>query len=63
MTEHLSNQQIARLEALQSAAPVIGRRSKGPFGPSEPADVSDLVDLAEYIIAGIHPMNRYEEKT
>lgn len=60
-TEHLSDQQIARLEALQAASSV-GRKTGGPFGPSTPPDVPELVDLAEYIIAGVHPMDRYTEE-
>lgn len=61
MTEHMSDAQIARLEALQGAAPLIGRKNEGPFKGSEPVEISDLVDVAEYIIAGIHPLTRYEE--
>lgn len=62
MTQHLSDQQIARLEALQSAAPLIGRKREGPFGAVEPTEINDLVDLAEYIIAGVHPMASYYER-
>jgi len=65
-TEHtskLSDKQIARVEALQQASSV-GRRSTGPFGATTPPDTTDLVDLAEYILNGTHPMDRYtEEKT
>ena len=63
-TEHLSDQQIARVEALEAASSV-GRRSEGPFKASAPPDVPELVDLAEYILNGTHPMDRYteEEKT
>lgn len=62
MTEHLFPHQIARLEALQAASSV-GRKTAGLLGASTPPDVPELVDLAEYIIAGIHPYDRYEEKT
>lgn len=62
MTEHLSDQQIARLEALKAAS-TVGRTTTGPFGGSTPPDTTDLVDLAEYIIAGTHPHDRYEDKT
>ncbi len=62
MTEHLSDQQKARLEALERAAPLIGRRSEGAFKAVEPRDVNDLVDVAEYIIAGVHPMDSYKER-
>ncbi len=61
MTEHLSDQQTARLEALQGAAPLIGRRSDGAFKAVEPRDVNELVDVAEYIIAGVHPMDSYRK--
>jgi hypothetical protein len=57
-TEHLWDHQIARLEALQAAS-TIGSKSGGPFGPRTPPDVPELVDLAEYIIHGTHPMDRY----
>jgi len=56
--EHLSDQQIARVEALKVAS-TIGRKTTGPFGASTPAETTDLVDLAEYILRGIHPMDRY----
>lgn len=59
MTEHLSDEQNARLEALQAAG-TIGRKTTGAFGGSTPADVPELVDLAEYIIAGTHPIDRYD---
>ena len=59
--EHLSDQQIARVEALRVAS-TIGRKTTGPFGGSTPAEASDLVDLAEYILNGTHPMDRYNEK-
>lgn len=66
-TEHLSDQQLARIEALRVAS-TLGRKTTGPFGASTPAETSDLVDLAEYILNGTHPMDRYsndkkEEKT
>jgi len=60
-TEHLSDQQIARVEALH-AAREIGRKSAGPFGAQTPPDVPELVDLAEYILNGTHPMDRYTEQ-
>jgi|GEM_PF-5951755 len=63
MTEHLSDAQIARLEALQNAAPLIGRKIEGPFKGREPLEVNDLVDVAEYILTGLHPMARFEETT
>jgi hypothetical protein len=59
-TEHLSDQQIARLEALHAAREV-GRTTTGAFGGAKPPDIPELVDLAEYIIHGIHPMDRYYE--
>jgi hypothetical protein len=58
MTEHLSDQQLARLEALQAAG-TVGRTTTGAFGGSKPPEIPELVDLAEYIIAGVHPMDRY----
>ncbi len=58
--EHLSDQQIARVEALHAARDA-GRKSAGPFGAQTPPDVPELVDLAEYILHGIHPMDRYHE--
>jgi len=57
-TEHLSDQQLARLEALHAAS-TVGRKTTGPFGGSTPPDTTDLVDLAEYILNGTHPMDRY----
>jgi hypothetical protein len=62
MTEHLSDQQIARVEALRASSTILGRRSEGPFKTNSHPDVPDLVDVAEYIIRGIHPHDRYEEK-
>ena len=59
--EHLSDQQIARAEALGVARDV-GRKTGGPFGPVTPVDVPELVDLAEYILSGTHPMDRYTEE-
>lgn len=58
--EHLSDQQIARAEALGVARDV-GRKTGGPFGPVTPVDVPELVDLAEYILSGTHPMDRYSD--
>lgn len=58
--EHLSDQQIARVEAL-GAARETSRRTGGPFGPVTPVDVPELVDLSEYILHGIHPMDRYTD--
>lgn len=60
MTEHLSDQQHARLEAL-TAAYGVSRTSTGTFGGSTPPETTDLVDLAEYIVKGIHPLDRYED--
>lgn len=60
-TEHLNEEQAARLEALQAASSV-GRTSSGAFGGYKPPDIPEIVDLAEYIIAGIHPMDRYSDK-
>jgi hypothetical protein len=59
-TEHLSEQQVARLEALQAARSV-GSKTTGPLGTTSPPDIYDLVSLAEYIIHGTHPFDRYEE--
>lgn len=56
--EHLSDQQLARVEALHAAREV-GRTTTGPFGGVRPCEIPELVDLAEYIVAGIHPMDRY----
>lgn len=61
MTEHLSDQQLARLEALKAAS-TVGRTSTGAFGGYKPPDIPEIVDLAEYIIRGIHPMDRYQEE-
>lgn len=62
MTEHLSDQQIARMEALQGGSAMLGRRSEGAFKAVTHPDVVDLIDLAEYVIKGMHPHDRYEEK-
>jgi hypothetical protein len=59
-TEHLSDQQLARLEALHAAREV-GRTTTGAFGGVKPCEIPELVDLAEYIIRGIHPMDRYTD--
>lgn len=59
-TEHLSDQQTARLEALQAAS-TVGRTTTGAFGGYKPPDIPELVDLAEYIIRGVHPMDRYAD--
>jgi hypothetical protein len=56
--EHLSDQQIARVEALHASREV-GRRIPSAFGGTTPPDTADLVDLAEYILNGTHPMERY----
>lgn len=58
--EHLSDQQIARVEALMVAREV-GRKTGGPFGSVTPVDVPELVDLSEYILNGTHPMDRYAD--
>lgn len=60
-TEHLSEQQAARLEALLAAREV-SRTTTGALGGSRPPDVPDLVDLAEYIIHGLHPHDRYSDQ-
>lgn len=60
MTEHLSDQQLARLEAL-TAAREVGRTTTGAFGGAKPPEIPELVDLAEYIIKGVHPMDRYAD--
>ncbi len=60
--DHLSDQQIARLEALQVASS-LGRTTTGAFGGSTPPAIPELVDLAEYIIRGVHPMDRYADPT
>lgn len=54
----LSDQQIARAEALRTAKAV---GSKTQLGGSVPPDSTDLVDLAEYILHGNHPLDRYKE--
>lgn len=61
-TEHLSDQQLARLEALQGAAPLVGRKTEGPFKAVEPVEINDLIDVAEYIIDRVHPMTSYYER-
>lgn len=60
-TEHLSDLQLARLEALQAAA-TIGRKTNGPFAGSIPPEVLELVDLAEYILNGKHPLAPFLER-
>lgn len=61
----LSEAQQARLEAVEASAAVLKKRTapKGPLasGGSEPADVGDICDLAEYILLGTHPMARYAD--
>jgi hypothetical protein len=51
----LSDQQLARIEALKAAQPLV-RTSKGAFGGVEPPELNDLVDLAVFILEGKHPM-------
>lgn len=59
---HLNNAQIARVEALQAAAMILGRRSEGAFKAVTHPDTIDLVDLAKYVIDGTHPLERYVEE-
>ena len=59
--QYLSEKQLARVEALKVAAPILGRRSDGVFKGSEPVDPGSLADVAEYILSGLHPMDRYNE--
>lgn len=56
--DHLSDQQIARVEALKAARDV-GVTSAGPFGARTPPEIPELVDLSEYILHGTHPLDRY----
>lgn len=53
----MNEEQTERIEALQAASPLV-RKTGGPFGPSTPGDMYDLVDLAEYILYRVHPYNR-----
>lgn len=62
MSEHLSDQQIARVEALEASARLIGTRTEGAFKGTEPRDVCEMTDLSEYILNGTHPMERYHEE-
>jgi hypothetical protein len=53
--EHLSDQQIARVEALKQAQPLV-RTTTGAFGGVKPPEINDLVDVAVFILEGKHPM-------
>lgn len=57
-TEFLNDEQKARVGALRVAHPFL-RATGGMFGPTTPGAVTDLVDLAEYIVRGLHPHDRY----
>lgn len=59
--EHLSDQQIARVEALTVAREVV-RTSSSAFGGTALPEVPELVDVAEYIISGTHPMDSHQER-
>lgn len=56
----MNEEQATRLEALQGAASVLGRKSEGAFKAASHPEVTDLVDVAEYIVSGLHPLGRYE---
>lgn len=56
--DHLDHEQTARVEALQAARDV-GKTIPSLFGGTNPPDTTDLVDLAEYIISGTHPMDAH----
>lgn len=58
---YLSDQQLARVEALKQAQPLV-RTPKGPFGAVEPPELNDLVDLAVFILEGKHPMQDHWDR-
>lgn len=59
--ENLSEEQRARADALFIARDV-SKKTGSPFGPVTPADVPEIVDLAEYVVRGVHPMDRYTDE-
>lgn len=60
LNDYFDVEQAARAVAL-TIADQIGR-STGAFSGSEPAEITGLVDLADYIIHGEHPLDRYSEE-
>lgn len=63
--ENLNEEQNARADALVVAKNNLVR--SGALGSTstlvEDIEVEDLVDLAEWVISGRHPMDRYDAKT
>lgn len=56
----LTVEQLARVQALHEARAVLGKTGFGSTDlDSEPTDV---VDLAEYILSGRHPLDRFTGK-
>lgn len=60
MSEHLSEKQLARAQALKVAREI---SRTGAFGSVTLPDVPELIDVAEYILRGVHPYDRVEVVT
>lgn len=58
----MNDEQSTRLEALQGASSILGRKSEGAFKAVTHPEIPELVDLAEYVVRGIHPLDRYREE-
>lgn len=56
-TDPLTREQRARAEGLHTASAVL---VAAPAQVADAATPPDLVDLAAYVIDGVHPLTRYE---
>ena len=57
--EPFTAEQQTRAEALRTARAVLSK-SVG-FATSLDVSLTDVIDLAEYIVRGVHPLDRYAE--
>lgn len=56
-----THEQTTRVEALRVARDIVIKRGSPLFGSTEVTiGVADLVDVAQYIVDGTHPMARYD---
>jgi hypothetical protein len=60
-TSTLDETQQTRAEALRIARAVIESRGGFTSGLRDDVSAADLVDLAEYIVEGLHPYDRYPD--
>lgn len=59
-TSALDETQRARAEALRVARTIIETRTGFSSSLRDDTSAADLVDLAEYVIEGLHPLDRYD---